>query len=101
MPAAEHRETDIEHALRFTDEIHDAARNGWSYEALQAAVLASARSRAWYSYMTIEDAEDWNSVCRFLQEGYEPLTRCARFRSRMWRSTVDVMNSCLCGRVRK
>lgn len=80
MRASGHSETDIELALGFVADIHEAARQGLQYETVEARVLKPARVQPWYGYMTVEDEADWRLITKFVTEGYEPLEALARVR---------------------
>lgn len=73
MRASGHTEAHIQLALSFVADIHGAARDGLSYEDVEAQLLASARTQPWYSYMTIDDETDWQLVIRFTTDEYSPL----------------------------
>ena len=73
MRAEGYSETDIELALKFVTGVHDAARERLSYEAVEARLLASARSQSWYGYFTIDNEDEWRLTSRFVNEEYEPI----------------------------
>lgn len=66
-------ESEIEQALAFIRQLHQAARRGASYQEVEVQLLNHARKESWYGYATVEDAEDWALTRRFVEEGYEPL----------------------------
>jgi pimeloyl-ACP methyl ester carboxylesterase len=78
MRANGHSATEIKHALRFLTEMHEAAMDGLSYEAVNARFLEPAIGQSWYGYFTITDAEDWQGTCRFVREGYDPIQAMRR-----------------------
>ena len=81
MRANGHSEDDVELALDFMADIHEAARERLPYETVEARLLAPARSQSWYGYMTIESEADWRLVSRFVNEHYEPLEALQQIRS--------------------
>lgn len=80
MRARGFSEADIEQALAFVTSVHSAARDGLSYDSVDAKLLASARSQSWYGYLTIDDHADWRLICRFVNERYEPLEALRQIR---------------------
>ena len=80
MRANGHTEADIQLALSFVAHIHDAARDGLSYEDVEAQLLASARTQPWYTYLTIDGETDWQLVTRFIAEEYSPLEAIRQIR---------------------
>ena len=73
MRANGHSAAEIESALTFINELHEAAIDGLSFEAVQSQLLEPAIRQSWYGYVTITDAVDWKGDCRFILEGYEPI----------------------------
>ena len=73
MRAKGHSESDIDLALSFLADIHEAARAGLPYDLVEARLLASARTQPWYVCMTIDDEVDWRLVTEFITEHYQPL----------------------------
>lgn len=73
-------EEEIERAVEFTSSIHDAARRGVAFADLDRVVLASARTKSWYGYLTIDDELDWASVTTFTTEGFVPVESLQRVR---------------------
>ena len=81
MRSQGHPESEIELALTFIGELHEAAQNGADYAKVDAQILQRARGEPWYGYKTIDDAEDWGFGLRLIEERYEPrdalaLVRC-------------------------
>lgn len=75
-----HSEADIDLALTFLAQIHDAARQGLSFETVQARILEPARAQPWYGYLTFDEEADWRLIGRFVTEGYEPLEALQQIR---------------------
>lgn len=80
MRADGHPEADIDLALGFVVDIHEAARQGLSFQAVQTRVLETARVQSWYGYLTVDDEDDWGLVSRFVTEGYAPLEALKQIR---------------------
>ena len=72
MRAEGHSEPDIEHALRFIAELHEAAQLGRSYADI-AGTVEAARSESWYGYAEVEDEADWRFGRILVQEDYQPM----------------------------
>jgi pimeloyl-ACP methyl ester carboxylesterase len=62
----------IERAVAFVNALHHAAIRGDDYATVSRALLQPALNQPWSGYHTLEDAEDWGMMCRFMAEGYEP-----------------------------
>jgi endonuclease YncB( thermonuclease family) len=71
---------DIERAIAFERALHAAAARGEDYASVSRALLQPARNQAWSGYHALEDAEDWELMCRFMVEPYEPAEALARVR---------------------
>ena len=80
MRAEDYSEADIRLAMAFVTGVHDAAREGLSYEAVEARLLEPARSQPWYGYMTIDDEDEWRLASRFVIEEYEPIEALEKIR---------------------
>lgn len=73
MRAQGHSDEEIRHALTFISALHTAAKEGVSYESVNAELIDPARGETWYGYATIDDAEDWKSGCLFAEDTFEPV----------------------------
>jgi pimeloyl-ACP methyl ester carboxylesterase len=71
---------DIERAIAFERALHAAAARGDDYANVSRALLQPARKQTWSEYHKLEDAEDWELMCRFMVEPYEPAEALARVR---------------------
>jgi hypothetical protein len=71
---------DIERAIAFERALHAAAARGDDYASVSRALLQPARNQAWSGYHALEDAKDWELMCRFMVEPYEPAEALARVR---------------------
>lgn len=74
MRARGHDDVDIERALSFVKAMHTAARQRWSYARVERELVAAARGQPWYVYATVDDVQDWQLICRFAAEAYDPRT---------------------------
>ena len=72
MRADGYSDADIDLALTFVADIHEAARQGLPYETVDAQILQPARSQSWYDG-PIEDEADWRLTTKFVIEEYEPV----------------------------
>lgn len=80
MRAAGKTEDQIARALVFLDAVHAAALRGDDYATVERQLLEPARGEAWYGYLTIDGAEDWGMICRFVGERYDPAAAITRIR---------------------
>ena len=80
MRAEGKSEDDIARALGYLSEVHAAALRGDDYATVERQLLDAARSEPWYGYLTIDDAEDWGLMCRFISERYKPAEALAQAR---------------------
>ncbi len=72
MRAEGKSEEEIARALAFIDAVHAAALRGDDYATAERELLAPARDQSWYGYLRFDDATDWDGVCRFVTERYDP-----------------------------
>jgi len=80
MRSQGHPEHEIGQALTFIGKLHRAAKQGTDYPSVEAQFLSDARGEAWYGYITIDDAEDWRLVRRFVGETHDPTDAMSRIR---------------------
>jgi pimeloyl-ACP methyl ester carboxylesterase len=73
-------EADIDLALGFLAEVHEAARQGLSFETVRTRLLEPAKAQPWYGYLTFDEEADWKLVSRFVTERYEPLEALQQIR---------------------
>ena len=80
MRAEGKAEGDIARALACMDAMQAAAFRGDDYATVERQLLDTARGEPWYGYLTIDDAEDWDMIRRFIAERYEPAEALAEVR---------------------
>ncbi len=80
MRAQGPKEAEIEKALHFVFEIHEVPRDDIDYNTFNDQLFSPARTESWYGYMTIDDAQDWQLICSFVNEQYEPVEALRRIR---------------------
>ena len=80
MRAAGKAEEEIARALAFIDAVHAAALRGDDYATAERQLLAPARGQPWYGYLAFDDEKDWQGVCRFVTEQYDPPAAIRRAR---------------------
>ncbi len=70
----------VEHAVAFINAVHEAAMRGDDYTTVSSVLLQPALNQPWSSYLTLDDAQDWGLMCRFMAERYDPAEALARVR---------------------
>jgi pimeloyl-ACP methyl ester carboxylesterase len=72
-------EAAIGEALTHLAALHDAARAGHDFAAVEARLIAPARGQPWNDgHLDIADADDWGLFQRLIQERHRPLDALAR-----------------------
>jgi uncharacterized protein len=71
---------DIERAITFVRALQEAAARGDDYASVSRALLQPALNQPWSGYHTLGAPEDWEFMCRFTAEPYEPADALARVR---------------------
>lgn len=66
-------ETDIEETLEFVRAVHAAAAQGMAYAEVLTTHIEPATAHPWHRYVPVGDEKDWELMCRFITEAYEPL----------------------------
>lgn len=80
MRAAGRPEEEIARAVAFIDALDAAAARGDDYTTVERELLAPAREASWNEYFTIDNATDWEFMCRFAADRYEPAAALAQVR---------------------
>ena len=70
----------VERAVAFVKAPHEAAMRGDDYATVPSALVQPAINRPWSGDHTLGEAEDWDLMCRFMAERYEPAEALARVR---------------------
>jgi pimeloyl-ACP methyl ester carboxylesterase len=80
MRAEGKSEEAITRAIALVSALRAAAARGDDYATVERDLLGPVRGQPWADYFTIEDAEDWGLMCRFVAERYEPAEALAQVR---------------------
>jgi pimeloyl-ACP methyl ester carboxylesterase len=70
----------VERAVAFVKAPHEAAMRGDDYATVPSALVQPAINRPWSGDHTLGEAEDWDLMCRFMAERYEPTEALTRVR---------------------
>jgi uncharacterized protein len=73
-------EETIARALSFLGDLHQAARRGEPFASVERSLLGPARGAPWSGYLALASREDWEMICRFIGEGYDPAATLAQVR---------------------
>jgi uncharacterized protein len=74
-----HDAEEIRQALALARQLHQAAADGATFEAIADELLEPASRRSWYgSYPMIDDADDWQHAKLLIGEPFEPVSALSR-----------------------
>jgi pimeloyl-ACP methyl ester carboxylesterase len=62
----------IAKAVALMNALHAAAMRGDDYATVSRELLQPAKDQPWSGYLSLEEPEDWDLVCRFVAEEYLP-----------------------------
>jgi len=78
MRAEGYSKDEIDQALDFVEQLHEAARLGADYATVDQDLLRPARGSSWYGYISLDDPKDWDLGSMFVRELFEPLDALSR-----------------------
>ena len=73
-------EPDVEAAVGFMSELHEAAHRNEEFTSVEARLLRTARREPWYGYLVADDEADWPEFCLWANEPFEPIDALCRIR---------------------
>jgi uncharacterized protein len=80
MRAAGRPEAEIDDALAFLRELHEAAARRDSHDALERSLLVRVRNAPWAEHVPFGNAAEWRLLTAFVAEAYDPVPTLRRVR---------------------